>query len=84
MWQMTPREWQLAVEGRRRAQEQWLELAAIHAAWIINHRTPAIGEKRRKPITPAQLLGRKPERSLEDSGRIWKAFVMEFQRPPQT
>lgn len=62
-WEMTPREFNLHVKGRLKAKERELEitqrLLAWHAANIINHRTPAFGEKRRKPVTVDQLLGKK-------------------------
>lgn len=46
------------LEGRRRKQERQIEQLAVHAAWVINHRTPALGEKRRRAIRPAELLGK--------------------------
>lgn len=60
---MTPREFTIHIKGRLRAREREIEIAqrlfAWHAANIINHRTPALGEKRRKPVTVDQLLGKK-------------------------
>lgn len=55
---MTPREFKLTLQGKRRKAERWLEMLAWHAANVINHRTPAFGEKRRRLITPADLLGK--------------------------
>lgn len=82
-WGMTRREFVLALEGRAKKQERELERLAIHAAWVINNRTPALGEKRRKPITPAQLLGKKQDEttSLEASARRWRDFIAAFKQP---
>lgn len=77
---MTLHEFNLTLEGREKKLERQMEMLAWHAANIINHRTPAMGEKRRKTITPAQLLGRESEQSLEANAAKWKAFVRSFQR----
>lgn len=80
---MTRHEFELALEGRKRKYKRQRRLLAEHAAWIINHRTPALGEKRRKAITPQQLLGEDEdipeERRLAASSAKWKAFVRAFQ-----
>ena len=58
---MTPRELDIYVKGFNKKKDRELEQLSWHAAAIINHRTPAVGEKRRKAVTPAELLGRKKE-----------------------
>lgn len=58
---MTPHELTLYVEGANKRLEREMERLAWHAAQIINHRTPAMGEKRRRAITPDELLGRKKQ-----------------------
>lgn len=80
---MTRKEFVLALEGRQKKQDRQLEMLAVHAAWIINHRTPALGEKRRKPISAAQLLGRNADeqRSLEASAAKWRTFLAPFKTP---
>lgn len=77
---MTWREFELALEGRRRRYDHMMEALAWHAANIINHRTPAFGEdvRRRKMLTPHDLLGRKRPRSMEASARIWREFIRPF------
>lgn len=56
---MTAHEFRLHIDGVSRRREHDLERMAWHAAQIINHRTPAMGEKHRRPVTVDQLLGRK-------------------------
>lgn len=79
-WSMTWREFKLALEGRRRRYDRLMEALAWHAANIINHRTPAFGEdvRRRKLLTPYDLLGRERPRSMEASARIWREFIRSF------
>lgn len=80
-WGMTWREFELALEGRQRRLDRQMEMLATHAAWLINHRTPAFGEdvRKRKMLTPQQLLGRDSgPRSAEDSARIWREFIRPF------
>jgi len=77
---MTWREFTLAIQGRRRRYDRMMEALAWHAANIINHRTPAFGEdvRRRKLLTPYDLLGRERPRSMEASARIWREFIKSF------
>ena len=79
-WDMTWREFELALEGRRRRFDRQMEMLATHAAWLINHRTPAFGEdvRKRKMLTPHDLLGRERPRSVEASARIWREFIRPF------
>lgn len=79
-WEMTWREFELALEGRRRRFDRQMEMLATHAAWLINHRTPAFGEdvRKRKLLTPHDLLGRERPQSLEASARIWREFIRPF------
>lgn len=58
-WAMTPREFEWYAEGHQERLEHEMERLAWHAANIINHRTPAMGEKRRKAVTIDDLLGRR-------------------------
>ena len=69
-WRMTPREFRLHAEGYQRRREHDLELLAWHAANIINFRTPALGEKHRKTITPDDLLGRKKRRVFRSAAEF--------------
>jgi len=78
---MTWREFELAIQGRRRRYDRLMEALAWHAANIINHRTPAFGEdvRKRKMLTPQQLLGRdNGPRSAKASARIWREFIRPF------
>lgn len=77
---MTWREFELALEGRSRRYDRLMEALAWHATNIINHRTPAFGEdvRKRKMLTPHDLLGRERPRSMEASARIWREFIRPF------
>jgi len=77
---MTRHEFRLALEGRQRRFDRQMEMLAAHAAWVINHRTPAFGEdvRKRKMLTPHDLLGRERPRSMAASARIWREFIRPF------
>lgn len=78
-WEMTPREFALHVKGRLKAKEREIELTqrllAWHAVNIINNRTPAFGEKRRRTITVDDLLGKK--RRTFNSADEFRAYMRQ-------
>jgi len=77
---MTWREFELALEGRQRRFDRQMEMLATHAAWLINHRTPAFGEdpSKRKLLRPQDLYRSKRQRSPEESAKIWREFIRPF------
>lgn len=72
---MTPREFNIYVQAAKARREADLRLLAIHAAWIINNRTPALGEKHRRKVTPDELLGRPKEVPLLTSPEEFRAYM---------
>lgn len=56
-WHMTPREFDLYVEGHKKRSDYELERLAWHVANVVN-RIPHFGKGSRKPVTVDELLGR--------------------------